>query len=78
VVRPKYDRRNIVLPVKTGLFIWAQSRFLTGDNLGRKPRADRSPDEKWQRVQEGGKSGNVSGDALALRHCSHTVVVLEG
>lgn len=28
--------------------------------MGRKPRADRSPDEKWPIVQEGLKSGNVS------------------
>jgi transposase-like protein len=28
--------------------------------MGRKPRVDRSPDEKFQIVQEGIKSGNVS------------------
>jgi transposase len=28
--------------------------------MGRKPRVDRSPDEKWQIVHEGVKSGNVS------------------
>jgi transposase-like protein len=28
--------------------------------MGRKPRVDRSPEEKWQIVQEGVKSGNVS------------------
>ena len=28
--------------------------------MGRKPRVDRSPEEKWQLVQEGIKSGNVS------------------
>ena len=28
--------------------------------MGRKPRVDRSPGEKWQVVQEGLKSGNVS------------------
>jgi transposase-like protein len=27
--------------------------------MGRKPRVDRSPEEKWQIVQEGLKSGNV-------------------
>src|SRR5580700_581541 len=32
----------------------------TGGNMGRKPRVDRSPEEKWQIVQEGIKSGNVS------------------
>jgi transposase-like protein len=31
-----------------------------GGNMGRKPRVDRSPEEKWQIVQEGIKSGNVS------------------
>src|SRR3981081_4248486 len=28
--------------------------------MGRKPRVDRSPEEKWQIMQEGMKSGNVS------------------
>jgi transposase len=28
--------------------------------MGRKPRVERSPEEKWQIVQEGMKSGNVS------------------
>lgn len=28
--------------------------------MGRRPRIDRSPEEKWQIVQEGIKSGNVS------------------
>jgi transposase len=28
--------------------------------MGRKPRVDRSPEEKWQVVQEAMKSGNVS------------------
>src|SRR5437667_10976256 len=28
--------------------------------MGRKPRVDRSPEEKWQVVQVGIKSGNVS------------------
>jgi transposase-like protein len=28
--------------------------------MGRKPRVDRSPEEKWQIAQEGIKSGNVS------------------
>jgi transposase InsO family protein len=32
----------------------------TGGNMGRKPRVDRSPEEKWQIVQEGLKSGNLS------------------
>jgi hypothetical protein len=28
--------------------------------MGRKPRVDRSPEEKWQIVQEGNQSGNAS------------------
>jgi transposase-like protein len=28
--------------------------------MGRKPRVDRTPEEKWQIIQEGMKSGNVS------------------
>jgi transposase-like protein len=28
--------------------------------MGKKPRIDRTPEEKWQIVQEGIKSGNVS------------------
>lgn len=28
--------------------------------MGRKPRVDRTPEEKWQIVQEGIKSGNVA------------------
>jgi transposase len=28
--------------------------------MGRKPRVDRTPEEKWQIVQEGLRSGNVS------------------
>jgi len=28
--------------------------------MGRKPRVDRTPEEKWQILQEGIKSGNVS------------------
>jgi transposase len=28
--------------------------------MGRKPRVERSPEEKWQIVQEGIKSGNVA------------------
>jgi len=40
--------------------------------MGRKPRVDRSPEEKWQIVQEGIKSGNVSetfGVMGSLRIC---------
>ena len=32
--------------------------------MGRKPRVDRTPEEKWQIVQEGIKSGNVSETCL--------------
>jgi transposase-like protein len=32
----------------------------TGCNMRRKPRVARSPKEKWQIIQEGMKSGNVS------------------
>src|SRR5271168_1254410 len=32
----------------------------TGGRMSRKPRVERSPEEKWQLVQEGLKSGNVS------------------
>src|ERR1700704_7149585 len=32
----------------------------TGGSMSRKPRVDRSPEEKWQIIQEGIKSGNVS------------------
>ncbi len=28
--------------------------------MGRRPRVDRTPEEKWQIVQEGNKSGDVS------------------
>jgi transposase len=28
--------------------------------MGRKPRVERTPEEKWQIIQEGMKSGNVS------------------
>ena len=28
--------------------------------MGRKPRVERTPEEKWQIVQEGMKNGNVS------------------
>ena len=42
--------------------------------MGRKPRVDRTPEEKWQIVQEGIKSGNVSETCrrhgIAPRICS--------
>jgi hypothetical protein len=31
-----------------------------GGNMGKKPRVDRTSEEKWQIVQEGMKSGNIS------------------
>jgi hypothetical protein len=40
--------------------------------MSRKPRVDRSPEEKWQIIQEGLKSGNVSetcGRHALLRIC---------
>jgi hypothetical protein len=48
--------------------------------MGRKPRVERSPEEKWQILQEGMKSGNVSetcrplllgemSDNPIIRHC---------
>jgi len=45
--------------------------------MGRKPRVDRSPEEKWQIVQEGIKSGNVS--ETCRRHGSPRICLsLEG
>jgi transposase len=32
----------------------------TGGSMGREPPVDRTPEEKWQIVQEGMKGGNVS------------------
>jgi transposase len=32
----------------------------TGGSMGRKPRVEQTPEEKWQIIQEGMKSGNVS------------------
>jgi transposase len=32
----------------------------TGGSMNRKPRVDRSAEEKWQIIQEGLKSGNIS------------------
>jgi transposase-like protein len=32
----------------------------TGGSMSRKPRVDRTPEEKWQIIQEGLKSGNIS------------------
>ena len=46
--------------------------------MGRKPRVDRSPEEKWQIVQEGIKSGERFGDVSASRDCPKSVLSLEG
>ena len=43
--------------------------------MGRKPRVDRSPEEKWQIVQEGIKSGNVSETCRAGGPPFHTTEV---
>jgi hypothetical protein len=45
--------------------------------MGRKPRVERSPEEKWQIVQEGIKSGNVS-ETPASRNRSESFLSLEG
>jgi hypothetical protein len=51
------------LPAKTRLAAWVESEPpKRGGRMGRKPRVDRTPEEKWQIVQEGVKSGNVSPD----------------
>src|SRR5260370_28597060 len=52
--------RTVVLPSKTGHLALVESGIQTGSNMGRKPGVDRSPEEKWEIVQEGIKSGNVS------------------
>ena len=45
--------------------------------MGRKPRVDRTPEEKWQIVQEGIKSGNVS--ETCRRHgIAPSVISMEG
>lgn len=41
--------------------------------MGRKPRVDRCPEEKWQIMQEGINSGNVSKTCLR----SESVLSLE-
>jgi transposase-like protein len=50
----------VVLPTETGQATQVESGPPTGDSMGRKPRVERTPEEKWQIVQEGLKSGNVS------------------
>jgi hypothetical protein len=46
--------------------------------MGRKPRVDRSPEEKWQIVQEGNQERERLGDVPASRDRSESVLSLEG
>ena len=46
--------------------------------MGRKPLVERTPEEQWQIVQEGIKSGNVSETCRRHGIRSHTVLSLEG
>jgi hypothetical protein len=46
--------------------------------MGRKPRVDRSPEEKWQIVQEGIKEWERLGDVSASWDRSESVLSLEG
>ena len=46
--------------------------------MSRKPRVQRTPEEKWLRVLEGLKSGNVAGDLPQVRDCSESLLPLEG
>lgn len=46
--------------------------------MGRKPRVDRSPEEKWQIVQEGIQERERLGDVSASRDRSESVLSLEG
>jgi transposase-like protein len=45
--------------------------------MNRKPRVDRSPEEKWQIVQEGIKSGNIS-ETCRRHDRSESVLPLAG
>ena len=44
--------------------------------MGRKPHVDRSPEEKWQIVQEGIKGGNVS--ETCRRHGISPSLLIDG
>ena len=44
--------------------------------MGRRPRVDRPPEEKWQIEQEGIKSGNVSG--TCRRHGISPSLLIDG
>ena len=46
--------------------------------MGRKPRVDRSPEEKWQIVQEGMKSGNISETCRRHGIAPNLLLSLEG
>jgi transposase-like protein len=46
--------------------------------MGRKPRVDRTPEEKWQIIQEGIKSGNVSETCRRHGIAPESVLSLEG
>jgi hypothetical protein len=46
--------------------------------MGRKPRVDRSPEEKWQIIQEGHQERERLGDVPTSEHCSESVLSLEG
>jgi len=62
-----------VLFSKTGHLIWVKSGPPNRRQDGRRPRAVRIPEEKWQITLEGIKSGNVSARAVAW-HFSVTVI----
>src|SRR5882672_3371443 len=47
-----------------------------GGSMSRKPRVDRTPEEKWQIIQEGMESGNVS--ETCRRHGIAQTLPLEG
>src|SRR5215471_5729830 len=57
---PKFGRGCVVHPAETGLTTYVESEPPPGGRMGRKPRIDRTPEEKSQILQEGLKGGNVS------------------
>ncbi len=46
--------------------------------MGRRPRVDRTPEEKWQIVQEGIKERERLGDVPAAWHFTVTAISMEG
>jgi len=46
--------------------------------MGRRPRVDRTPEEKWQIVQEAIKSGERLRDVPATWHFTVPVISMEG